>query len=229
MRELLRLVSTSFKQKTAWTAIVLLLFAPSGSYPQEVSGLENDVLFAKANRAFLSRNFLAAEKYFRELSNRLKTQLSTLPSSDSPDLLEIHEVLIIAPFGLGHSLLFLHRYEQSREALETGLRLYPDWAANHIPLDFLEDPAFTGPVLKDLQSRMKNSQETAAILIFGYIQFFRGNLDEASTAFSQILAANPKDYFAKYFSEQIRKTRLEDPAWKPLPRTTETLDQRNPG
>ena len=229
MRKLIQNLFNELNPRIITFGIVLFLFAPAVFFPQDMGNLDNEVLFSKANRAFLSRNFQAAEKYFRELSDRLQTQLSALPSNDSPDLLEIREVLIIAPFGLGHSLLFLHRYEQSREALENGLRLYPDWAANHIPLDFLQDPSFTGPVLRDLHNRMKDPQETAAFLIFGYIQYFCGNMEEASKAFSRILASNPKDYFAKYFSEQIRKAQAVDPALRPLSRSAETLDQQNPG
>jgi len=51
------------------------------------------------------RNFLASEKYYRELNDRLAAQLSSLTPSGQQEQIEIAEELILGPFGLGHSLI----------------------------------------------------------------------------------------------------------------------------
>jgi len=126
-----------------------------GSDRPDLSAYEHEELLGRAERAFRMRNFLAAEKYYRELDRRLVLQISKLPANDKPEQIEIEEELILAPFGLGHSLIYLHRYSEALEALERGLKTYPDWANSHPSLVFFQDPLFTGPVVSDLEERMK--------------------------------------------------------------------------
>jgi hypothetical protein len=166
---------------------------------------ENSELIDKGDRAFSSRNFLAAEKYFRELNQRLLNSLAKLKPSETVEEVEIPEELILAPFGLGHSLLFLHRYEDACTTLESGLRLYPDWATDHLPVDFFSDPDFTGPVLLDLQNRIKSSNNSSACQIYGYIRFFRGDIQEAKSSFSRVTSVDHDNFFANYFLSSIQK------------------------
>ncbi len=147
--------------------------------------------------------FLAAEKYYRELDRRLVLHLSKLPANDKLEQIEIEEELILAPFGLGHSLIYLHRYAEALEALERGLKTYPDWASSHPSLLFFQDPLFTGPVVSDLEERMKASSDPVPWLVHGYIQFFSENFRQASRSFSQALSANKGSFMAGYFSGQI--------------------------
>lgn len=182
----------------------LLLSAPCfGTGRPDLSGFDHEEIFVRAERAFRTRNFLAAEKYYRELDRRLALQLSKLPANDKPDQIEIEEELILAPFGLGHSLIYLHRYSEALEALERGLRTYPDWANSHPSLIFFQDPIFTGPVVNDLEERMKVSPDAAHWLVHGYIQFFSENFRQASRSFSQALSADKDSFLAGYFSGQI--------------------------
>ncbi len=117
--------------------------------------------------------------------------------------IEIEEELILAPFGLGHSLIYLHRYAEALEALERGLKTYPDWANSHPSLLFFQDPLFTGPVVSDLEERMKASSDPVHWLVHGYIQFFSENFRQASRSFSQALSADKGSFMAGYFSGQI--------------------------
>src|SRR6185436_790841 len=165
--------------------------------------LSNEELLSRADRAFLMRNFLASEKYYRELNDRLAAQLSSLTPSGQQEQIEIAEELILAPFGLGHSLIYLHRYAEAREILERGLKTYPDWANSHPSLVFFQDPLFTGPVVSDLEERMKASSDPVHWLIHGYIQFFSENFRQASRSFSQALSADKGSFMAGYFSGQI--------------------------
>lgn len=174
---------------------------------QEKPGLDqlaNEELLSRAERAFLRRNFLAAEKYYRELNGRLSAQLSKLLPNEKQEQIEIEEELILAPFGLGHSLIYLHRYAEALEALEKGLKIYPDWATNHAPLPFFQDPLFTGPVLSDLEERMKSSQDPVPWLVHGYIHFFSDNFGLAARSFSQVLHWDRANFMAGCFSEQIQ-------------------------
>jgi tetratricopeptide (TPR) repeat protein len=166
--------------------------------------LSNEELLSRADRAFLMRNFLASEKYYRELNDRLAAQLSSLTPSGQQEQIEIAEELILAPFGLGHSLIYLHRYAEAREILEKGLRIYPDWAKSHVPLTFFQDPLFTGPVLNDLKERMQLKEDEVPSLVHGYIQFFGGNLQEADQSFSRVLSQDPGNFMAKYFADYIK-------------------------
>ena len=68
--------------------------------------LSNEELLGRAERAFLMRNFLAAQKYYYELDQRLLRQLSALKPSEDSKQIEIDQELILAPFGLGHSLIY---------------------------------------------------------------------------------------------------------------------------
>lgn len=182
----------------------LLLGAPCfGTGRPDLSGFDHEEMLVRAERAFRTRNFLAAEKYYRELDRRLALQLSKLPANDKPDQIEIEEELILAPFGLGHSLIYLHRYSEALEALERGLRTYPDWANSHPSLIFFQDPIFTGPVVNDLEERMKVSPDAVHWLVHGYIQFFSENFRQASRSFSQALSADKDSFLAGYFSGQI--------------------------
>ena len=71
--------------------------------------------------------------------------------------------LYLAPFGLGHTLIFLHKYNEAAEQLEKGLKLYPDWAINHIEMPFFKDPSFTGPVVNDLLDKIRISGESRRV------------------------------------------------------------------
>ncbi|MBM3802081.1 MAG: tetratricopeptide repeat protein [Acidimicrobiia bacterium] len=174
-----------------------------GSHGADLSAFADDEVLNRAERAFRTRNFLAAEKYYRELDRRLALQMSRLPANDKPEQIEIDEELILAPFGLGHSLIYLHRYPEALEALERGLKTYPDWANSHPSLVFFQDPLFTGPVVSDLEERMKVSPDPVNWLIHGYIQFFSENFRQASRSFSQALSADKGSFMAGYFSGQI--------------------------
>jgi len=174
-----------------------------GSDRPDVSAYEHEELLGRAERAFRTRNFLAAEKYYRELDRRLVLQISKLPANDKPEQIEIEEELILAPFGLGHSLIYLHRYSEALEALERGLKTYPDWANSHPSLVFFQDPLFTGPVVSDLEERMKVSPDPVHWMLHGYIQFFSENFRLASRSFSQALSADKGSFMAGYFSGQI--------------------------
>jgi tetratricopeptide (TPR) repeat protein len=166
--------------------------------------LNNEELLHRAERAFLMRNFLASEKYYRELNTRLTSQLAKLPPNEEQAQIEIEEELILGPFGLGHSLIYLHRYAEARDVLEKGLKIYPDWASSHAPLLFFRDPLFTGPVLNDLQEQMKRLSDPVPWLLHGYIQFFGENLDQAARSFSHVLRSDRSNFMASYFSEQIQ-------------------------
>ncbi len=179
-----------------------------------MSQLTNQDLIGRGERAFLMRNFLASEKYYRELNNRLTKRLSSLEPSESQNQIEIDEELILAPFGLGHSLIYLHRYGEAVEALERGLKIYPDWASNHAPLLFFQDPLFTGPVLSDLESLMKSSNEPAPWLLHGYIQFFCENFRDATQSFSQVVRTHNENFLAGYFIGQIQSAMRRKPAPK---------------
>lgn len=186
---------------TVW--MVLWISAVSANGQPDLSGFSSEELRARAERAFLMRNFLAAEKYYGELNVRLKRQLSELPASEHQQQIEIEEDLILAPFGLGHSLIYLHRYPEARVALEEGLKVYPEWATNHAPLLFFQDPLFTGPVVSDLEARLKSSSVTDLWLIHGYIQFFGENFRHASRSFSEALNVEKSSFMANYFTRQI--------------------------
>ncbi len=179
------------------------VIAASAKGQPVLSQFNDEELRARAERSFLMRNFLAAEKYYRELSVRLKRRLSELPASESQQQIEVEEDLILAPFGLGHSLIYLHRYPEARAALEEGLRIYPDWATNHAPLLFFQDPIFTGPVVSDLETRLKSSSVADLWLVHGYIQFFSENFRYASRSFSEALNAEKNSFMASYFTRQI--------------------------
>ena len=174
-----------------------------GSDSSDLSAYDHEELLGRADRAFRMRNFLASEKYYRELDRRLALQLSKLPANDKLEQIEIEEELILAPFGLGHSLIYLHRYAEALEALEKGLKTYPDWANSHPSLLFFQDPLFTGPVVSDLEERMKTSPDPVHWLVHGYIQFFSENFRQASRSFSQALTADKGSFMAGYFSGQI--------------------------
>jgi tetratricopeptide (TPR) repeat protein len=166
--------------------------------------LNNEELLSRAERAFLTRNFLASEKYYRELNKRLTAHLSKLPPNEQQEQIEIEEELILAPFGLGHSLIYLHRYQDAHDALQEGLKIYPDWASNHAPLLFFQDPLFTGPVLNDLEEKLKTSTDPVPSLLYGYIHFFSDNFSEAARSFSRVLMSDRENFMAKYFSQQIQ-------------------------
>ncbi|MCI0621003.1 MAG: tetratricopeptide repeat protein [Acidobacteria bacterium] len=182
---------------------VLLGALSLGNERPGLSGFNHEELLGRADRAFRMRNFLAAEKYYRELDRRLALQLSKLPPSDKLEQIEIEEELILAPFGLGHSLIYLHRYSEALEALERGLKTYPDWANSHPSLVFFQDPLFTGPVVSDLEEKMKVSPDPVHWLVHGYIQFFSENFRQASRSFSHALSADKGSFMAGYFSGQI--------------------------
>ena len=158
------------------------------------------------------RNFLAAERYYRELNNRLLRLFADLKPSDTHEQIEIEEELILAPFGLGHSLIYLHRYSDAVEALEKGIRTYPDWASNHSSLLFFQDPLFTGPVLSDLEKQMKVSEDPVPWLLHGYILFFSDNFDEAVKSFSHVQEREKDNFLANYFLTQIQLAKKSDPA-----------------
>jgi tetratricopeptide (TPR) repeat protein len=184
-----------------WSLLLSVLCL--GSDRPDLSGYDHEELLGRAERAFRMRNFLAAEKYYRELDHRLVRHLSKLPANDKLEQIEIEEELILAPFGLGHSLIYLHRYAEALEALERGLKTYPDWANSHPSLIFFQDPLFTGPVVSDLEERLKVSPDPVHWLVHGYIQFFSENFRQASRSFSQVLSADKGSFMAGYFSGQI--------------------------
>jgi tetratricopeptide (TPR) repeat protein len=177
----------------------------------DLSKFSNEELLGKAERAFLMRNFLASEKYYRELNDRLQRQLSSLKPNETQEQIEIDEELILAPFGLGHSLIYLHHYAEARQALENGIKIYPDWAGNHAPMLFFQDPLFTGPVLSDLERLMKASQDEVPWLLHGYIQFFSDNLQVALSSFSHVLDSNKESFLATYFLKQIQVAQKQNP------------------
>jgi tetratricopeptide (TPR) repeat protein len=112
----------------------LLAFIAGLSLAQEkvdFGKLSNEELLGKAERTFLMRNFTAAEKYYRELNERLRRRLSGLEPNETQKQIELDEQLVLSPFGLGHSLIYLHRYPEALQALESGLKIYPDWAHSH--------------------------------------------------------------------------------------------------
>jgi len=173
--------------------------------PKSLEEFDNEELLDKADRAFSSRNFLAAKNYFGELNRRLTHNLSNLKPSATPNEVEIPGELILAPFGLGHSLIYLHQYDEARITLESGLKIYPDWATDHLPVDFFSDPDFTGPVLLDLQKRIKADNDPLACQLYGYIRFFRGDLEEAKLSFSRVTSSDRDNFFANYFLDNIKR------------------------
>ena len=87
----------------------LLLWMSAGriGWAQEKSDLSkfsNEELLVRAERTFLMRNFTTSEKYYRELDDRLLKRLSSLEPSEAQEQIELDEELVLAPFGLGHSL-----------------------------------------------------------------------------------------------------------------------------
>ncbi len=189
----------------AWRSLCL------GEETPSVKDMANEELLGKAERAFLMRNFLASQRYYQELDRRLTQQLSNLKPSDPPQhsQIEIEEELILAPFGLGHSLIYLHRYPDALESLERGVRTYPDWASNHASMIFFQDPLFTGPVVSDLEKQMKVSDDPVPWLLHGYIQFFSDNLEQAAQSFSHVLRSQENNYLASYFLSQIKQVQKE--------------------
>jgi tetratricopeptide (TPR) repeat protein len=183
-----------------------------GQSAAQISELPNEELLSRAERAFLMRNFLASERYYRELNSRLQHLFSDLKPSDQHEQIEIEEELILAPFGLGHSLIYLHRYSEALEILEKGIRTYPDWASNHSSLLFFQDPLFTGPVLSDLEKQMKASDDPVPWLLDGYIQFFSANFDEAVKSFSHVQERQKDNFLANYFLGQVQLAKDSDPA-----------------
>ncbi len=207
-------VTSLLKRSLKWMPLLLLglgLFleaAPGtvGSAKEKDLGtLSNEELLARAERTFLMRNFLAAERYYRELTDRLTKRLSSLEADGLQRQIEIEEELIIAPFGMGHSLIYLHRYSEAQRAIEKGLKIYPEWASNHVPLLFFQDPLFTGPVLSDLETRMKLSSDQAPWLIYGYIQFLSENRQTALDCFSRVLGLESENFLADYFVKHIHR------------------------
>jgi tetratricopeptide (TPR) repeat protein len=170
----------------------------------DLDRFSNEDLLGKADRTFLMRNFTASERYYRELNERLKKQLSGLKPDETQKQIELDEELVLAPFGLGHSLIYLHRYSEALNALEAGLKIYPDWAHNHSSLLFFQDPLFTGPVLSDLEKQIKTSQDNVPWLLYGYIHFFANNLVTASNSFSKVLSSDKGNFFASYFMQNIQ-------------------------
>ncbi|HVN78589.1 MAG TPA: tetratricopeptide repeat protein [Terriglobia bacterium] len=179
--------------------------------PESPAALSNEELLGRAERSFLMRNFLAARRDYFELDQRLVKQLSALKPSEDNRQIEIEQELILAPFGLGHSLMYLHRYSEALEALERGIRTYPDWASNHTSLIFFQDPLFTGPVVSDLETLMKHSNDPTPWLLHGYIQFFGQNFDSALRSFSHVSQIQPGNFMADYFLQQIRQAAKESP------------------
>ena len=179
------------------------LLVALGDDRPDTSSYSNADLLSRANRSFAMRNFLASEKYFRELTRRLSNLLSQQEPSESLKQIEIDEELILAPFGLGHTLIYLHKYNEAKEQLEKGLKIYPDWALNHVEMDFFKDPNFTGPVVSDLQERVSASGDSVPYLLLGYIQFFSEDYHQAKDSFSKALKADQSSSVAKYFLEKI--------------------------
>jgi tetratricopeptide (TPR) repeat protein len=189
-------------------ACCLFLIGPVGTQlaqgNAELDKFSNEDLLGKAERTFLMRNFTAAERYYRELNQRLRTQLSSLEPSESQKQIELDEELVLAPFGLGHSLIYLHRYPEALTALESGLKIYPDWAHSHSSLLFFQDPLFTGPVLSDLEKLVKSSRDSLPRLLYGYVQFFASNVAAASSSFAEVLSTDKENFFARYFMQNIQ-------------------------
>lgn len=197
--------------------LLALLFLSIGGFGARVHAeqadsqepLSNEELLGRAERAFLMRNFLAAQKYYFELDQRLLRQLSALKPSEDNRQIEIEQELILAPFGLGHSLIYLHRYPEAIEALERGVRTYPDWASNHASMIFFQDPLFTGPVVSDLERLMRGNDDPTPWVLHGYIQFFGQNFDLAMKSFSHVIQIQPRNFLATYFLEQIKEVQKE--------------------
>jgi len=84
-----------------------------------------------------------------------------------------------------------------------GLKIYPDWALNHVEMDFFKDPNFTGPVVSDLQERVSASGDSVPYVLLGYIQFFSEDYHQAKDSFSKALKADRSSTVAKYFLEKI--------------------------
>lgn len=197
---------SKYKSLVLIVALLMAAFHPfSAETLKPLEEYENEELLHRADRAFSSRNFLAAKSYFGELNRRLTQNLSSLRPSDTPNEVEIPEELILAPFGLGHSLLYLHRYDEARKTLENGLKIYPDWATDHLPVDFFSDPEFTGPILLDLQKRITADNDPLASQLYGYIRFFRGDLEEARVSFSRVTSLDHDNFFANYFLDNIKR------------------------
>ncbi|MEW5979237.1 MAG: tetratricopeptide repeat protein [Acidobacteriota bacterium] len=188
---------------------------PNSAKTTDLSRFSNEELLSKADRAFRTRNFLASEKYYRELTNRLNQQLSQQARVELPQELEIEEELILAPFGQGHSLLYLHRYEEACRVLESALRIYPNWAADHSAMDFFQDPLFTGPVLGDLRERGRSHSDVSALVLQGYIQFFANELGEAKEAFSRALEIDGKSFLSLYFLKELQSAASTRPPTNP--------------
>ena len=70
---------------------VLLSAICFGNDQADLSVYDHEELLGRAERAFRTRNFLAAEKYYRELDRRLALQLSKLPANDKLEQIEIEE------------------------------------------------------------------------------------------------------------------------------------------
>src|SRR5262245_58843058 len=186
---------------------LFLALARGISSPQEKMDLgrfSNQELLGKAERTFLMRNFTAAERYYRELNERLRLRLASLERNETQKQIELDEELVLAPFGLGHSLIYLHRYAEAVQAIENGLKIYPDWARSHSSLLFFQDPLFTGPVLGELERRAKSSQDNVSRLLYGYIHFFANNIAVASGSFSEVLRSEKDNFFASYFLKNIQ-------------------------
>ena len=204
------------KLMVQWVTLGLSLWISPGSlvWAQEKSALSqfsNQELLARAERTFLMRNFTASERYYRELNDRLLKRLSSLEPNDAQKQIELDEELVLAPFGLGHSLMYLQHYSEALQAIESGLKIYPDWAGNHAPLVFLQDPLFTGPVLADLERLMKSTQDQAPWLLHGYVHFFSDNFREASKSFSQVLSSDKDNFLANYFIQHMEKAQSQNP------------------
>jgi tetratricopeptide (TPR) repeat protein len=196
----------NYKSMMLMMILLRAAFHPlSAQVAKTLEEYDNEELLQRADRAFSSRNFLAAKSYFGELNRRLTQNLSSIKPSDTPNEVEIPEELILAPFGLGHSLLYLHRYDEARKTLESGLKIYPEWATDHLPVDFFSDPEFTGPILVDLQKRITADNDPSACQLYGYIRFFRGDLEEAKVSFSRVTSLDHDNFFANYFLDNIKR------------------------
>jgi tetratricopeptide (TPR) repeat protein len=200
-----------FAKSSGWTLVFMLLISPFsllwGEERPDLSIYSSVEILGRANRSFSMRNFLASERYFRELERRLTHFLSQQVSEREPQeslkQIEIDEELILAPFGLGHTLIFLHKYNEAVEPLEKGLKLYPDWAINHIEMPFFKDPSFTTPVVNDLLDKIRISGDSVAYLLLGYIQFFSEDYSQAHESFSKALKKDPTSTIARLFLENI--------------------------
>jgi tetratricopeptide (TPR) repeat protein len=205
------------RSKVIGFAIYWFLFITCNGSPvwaqekSDLSKFSNQELLGRAERTFLMRNFTASEKYYRELNERLQKQLSSLEPGESQKQIELEEGLVLAPFGLGHSLIYLHRYPEALQAIEAGLKIYPDWAENHASMLFFQDPLFTGPILSDLERLMKTSQDQIPWLVRGYIHFFNDEFALASKSFSQALSLDKGNSFATYFIHHIELLERQKP------------------